>query len=63
MKEISLEIESEDLKYLHSRGFSGRTFEEAIKWFESEHGLTPIGKEVDSTDLKQLIQILKIRSL
>ena len=58
-----MEIESQDLAYLQSRGFTGRTLEEAIEWFTREHGLTPIREGVDLSDLKQLIQILKIRSL
>ena len=58
-----MEIESQDLAYLQSRGFEGKTFEEAIEWFRKEHALTPIRDTVDLGDLKQLILILKIRSL
>jgi hypothetical protein len=58
-----MEIESQDLAYLKSRGFRGRTLEEAIEWFKKEHALTPIREGVDLSDLKQLIMILKIRSL
>ena len=60
---INMEIESQDLTYLQSRGFGGRTLEEAIEWFKREHALTPIRDIVDLGDLKQLILILKIRSL
>lgn len=58
-----MEIESQDLVYLQSRGFTGRTLEEAIEWFRREHSLTPIRQEPDLGDLKQLILILKIRSI
>lgn len=57
-----MEIESQDLVYLQSRGFRGTTFAEAIKWFAVEHALTPIRQEPDLSDLKQLILILKIRT-
>lgn len=60
---INMEIESQDLAYLQSRGFRGTTFEEALKWFAVEHSLTPIRQETDQSDLKQLIMILKIRSI
>ena len=60
---INMEIESQDLAYLQSRGFRGRTLEEAIEWFRKEHALTPIRDTADLGDLKQLILILKIRSL
>lgn len=58
-----MEIESQDLAYLKSRGFQGTTFEAALVWFATEHALTPIRQEPDLSDLKQLILILKIRSL
>jgi hypothetical protein len=58
-----MEIESQDLVYLQSRGFRGKTFKEAIEWFKRKHALTPIREGADQSDLKQLIMILKIRSL
>lgn len=56
-----MEIESQDLAYLQSRGFRGTTFAEALQWFAKEHSLTPIRQIADLSDLKQLILILKIR--
>jgi hypothetical protein len=58
-----MEIESQDLAYLKTRGFTGNTLEEAFKWFAVEHALRPINEKSDVSDLKQLIMILKIRSL
>lgn len=63
MKEIEA-IPAEHLAYLKSKGFEGRTLEEAFDWIYIKQGLFCDSRTEDPTldCLVQLIKILKIRN-